>query len=132
MTDHLFVYGTLRTGLDHPQARWLAANSSLLGICTIQGRLFRISWYPGLVSSGLGNNDRVIGELLRLHDPKVALRKLDDYEGVSEGDYERRIVEVNLKGRHYSAWVYQFLGPTEGLRWIPSGDFVRDLNIHFD
>ncbi|MEM8895707.1 MAG: gamma-glutamylcyclotransferase family protein [Bacteroidota bacterium] len=131
MTDLLFVYGTLRSGLDHPQAKWLSKKSVLLGASTVQGRLYRISWYPGLVSTK-NPKERVTGDLLRLTDPSSGLVQLDEYEGVAEGEYERKEVSLEFEGSEVNAWVYFYVGSTEELRWIPSGDFIQDLNVHFD
>lgn len=129
MISYLFVYGTLRGGLQHPESRWLSAHSTSMGTATTRGRLFRIAWYPGMVASAA---DRVVGEVLQLHDPDKALERLDHYEGVAEGEYERREVEVHVGEKVVRAWAYFYLGDTSHLRWIPSGDFMQDLNSHFD
>ncbi|MEQ8711765.1 MAG: gamma-glutamylcyclotransferase family protein [Cyclobacteriaceae bacterium] len=129
MNKRLFVYGTLRSGLEHPEARWLSEHSELIGTATAKGRLFRIGWYPGLVEAG---DETVTGELLLLDDPAHVLERLDIYEGVAEGEYVRKEAAINLDGKAISAWVYYYTGDTSDLRWIPSGDFLQDLNTHFD
>lgn len=87
MNRHLFVYGTLRGGLEHPEARWLSEHSERLGAATAKGKLFRIGWYPGLVECG---KEIVTGELLLLDDPSLVLERLDIYEGIEQGEYERK------------------------------------------
>lgn len=72
------------------------------------------------------------GELLLLDDPAHVLERLDLYEGVAEGKYVRKEAAVNLSGKTINAWVYYFTDDTSDLRWIPSGDFLQDLNTHFD
>lgn len=129
MNKHLFVYGTLRTGLKHPEAEWLSEHSELIGSATAKGKLYRIGWYPGLVESDEGT---VLGELLLLDHPANILKRLDVYEGVEQGEYERKEAEIIVDGSAAMAWVYYFLGETSDLRWIPSGDFMQDLNTHFD
>lgn len=129
MNKHLFVYGTLRTGLEHPEAKWLSEHSERIGSATAKGKLYRIGWYPGLVESDEGT---VVGELLLLDHPANILKRLDVYEGVALGEYERREAEIIVDGSAMMAWVYYFLGETSDLRWIPSGDFMQDLNTHFD
>lgn len=129
MTKYLFVYGTLRGGLDHPESKWLSAHSEFLGAATAKGKLYRIGWYPGLVES---QEEKVVGELLLMDDPEIVLERLDIYEGVAEGEYERKEVEVIFHEEPVKAWVYFFLGNTSDLRWIPTGDFLEDLNSHFD
>ena len=48
----LFVYGTLLSSVDHPMARRLGREADLLGPATFAGRLYRVSWYPGMVDGG--------------------------------------------------------------------------------
>ena len=52
ISDHLFVYGTLMRGFDHPMARLLSRSADFIGEARCQGRLYRIKHYPGLVLSG--------------------------------------------------------------------------------
>ena len=88
MNKQLFVYGTLRSGLQHPEANWLSEHSELIGEATAKGKLFRIGWYPGLVESDYGH---VTGELLLLEDPETILQRLDVYEGVICDGYPQEI-----------------------------------------
>ena len=41
-SDHLFVYGTLMRGFDHPMARLLSRNAEFLGEARCRGRLYRM------------------------------------------------------------------------------------------
>lgn len=115
----LFVYGSLRrnhSGATHP----LLAGTIHHGNATVQGTLYRVSWYPGLVLAGDG---RVHGELFEFPTARAdaMLAALDDYEG---SGYARRITRVQLAdGRSVDAFVYTYLGPTAGLPVIASGDF---------
>ena len=129
MNKLLFVYGTLRSGLQHPEANWLSEHSERIGEATAKGKLFRIGRYPGLVESDNGN---VAGELRALENPETILERLDVYEGVAQREYHRKEADVILAGKLTKAWVYYYLGDTSDLRWIPSGDFLQDLNTHFD
>src|SRR5437899_120987 len=82
ISDHLFVYGTLMRGFDHPMARLLSRSADFIGEARCQGRLYRIKHYPGLVLSG-DPDDVVFGELYRLRAPKESLREFDRYEGAA-------------------------------------------------
>ena len=51
MNPHLFVYGTLLSTAGHPMGVRLRREARLIGAASIQGRLYRVSWYPGLVEA---------------------------------------------------------------------------------
>lgn len=118
-STHLFVYGSLRrnrTGASHP----LLAGAEHLGDATVQGTLYRVSWYPGLVLAG---ESRVHGELFAFPEARAAamIAALDEYEGTQ---YARELARVQLAdGRDVESYVYTYRGPTAGLPVIASGDF---------
>jgi len=115
----LFVYGSLRRdakGKSHP----LLEAATCLGNASVQGILYRVDWYPGLVLSDTG---WVHGELydIPLVYAAAMLTTLDDYEG---GGYRRRKARVVVHGGEpEDAWVYAYTGPTHTLTPIESGDF---------
>ena len=123
-TDLLFVYGTLRRGF--PMHRLLRPHAVLLGEGRVQGRLYEVGGYPGLVLEGDG---LVKGELYRLRRPNSALRVLDRYEGCSPSDpqpheYRRILAEIHrVRGGRVWAWLYEYRLPVAGLELIPSGDY---------
>lgn len=115
----LFVYGSLRRdakGKSHP----LLEAVTYLGDARVQGVLYRVDWYPGLVLSDTG---WVQGELydIPISYADGMLTSLDDYEG---GGYRRRKTTVVRDGEApEDAWVYAYTGPTHTLTPIDSGDF---------
>src|SRR3954449_8959274 len=68
MQPHLFVYGTLMRGFDHPMAKLLSASAEFCGDAHCQGRLYLVKHYPGLVLSD-DASDVVFGELFSLRMP---------------------------------------------------------------
>ncbi len=129
MVDLLFVYGSLVSAVAHPQGERLRREATLLGAATLQARLYRVSWYPGIELSG-DAADIVHGELYRLTTPETSLRWLDEYEGIAPGltsvaptdDYERRLCRVRLHaGDAHEAWVYLYRGDTRGLERVLDG-----------
>lgn len=117
--EHLFVYGTLRSGSGHPMHEVLAAAAEKVGAATVAGRLYRIDWFPGLVlDEGSG---RVHGDLWRVREPTVFVT-LDDYEGE---EYERRTVEVAAAGERFAAFAYVFTAAVDDLVLIASGDWLE-------
>jgi gamma-glutamylcyclotransferase (GGCT)/AIG2-like uncharacterized protein YtfP len=129
MNRLLFVYGTLVTSHAHPQGNRLRTEGLLLGPATIAGRLYRISWYPGLRPPEHAA-DIVHGEVYELNDPARALAWLDEYEGVTQGgssaapaaDYTRELREVTMSdGTPRLAQVYLYQRPQTTDVHIPDG-----------
>jgi gamma-glutamylcyclotransferase (GGCT)/AIG2-like uncharacterized protein YtfP len=133
MNPHLFVYGTLLSGARHPMGARLQREASLVGAASVQGRLYDLGRYPGLVESA-DAGDIVHGEVYALDDPVSALPWLDAYEGIrpdkAEGNpYERVERAVRLgSGATLTAWVYLYRKsvrqrpPIPGGRWLPPQD----------
>ncbi len=130
-TDLLFVYGTLLSGIDHPMGRRLRREARLVGPARVRGRLYRVSWYPGVVDGVQG--EVVHGELYRLADPGGTLLWLDEFEGVTRGassvtaprEYGRVVRDVTGPDGPVRAWVYLYRGVVvearreHAGRWIP-------------
>jgi gamma-glutamylcyclotransferase (GGCT)/AIG2-like uncharacterized protein YtfP len=132
MNDHLFVYGTLMRGFDHPMARLLSRSADFIGEARCRGRLYLVKHYPGLVLSD-DAADVVFGELFRLRQPAELLREFDMYEACGEGfpeptEYVRRMLPVIRDGGAVSeassqAWTYVYNWPVAKLPRIESGRF---------
>jgi gamma-glutamylcyclotransferase (GGCT)/AIG2-like uncharacterized protein YtfP len=123
---NLFVYGSLMSSSGHAMSERLQREARLVGEATITGRLYRISWYPGLVESR-DPGEQVHGEVYALQAPDRALAWLDKYEGVVPGnadaaDYERVERPVRLAtGDEITAWVYLYRKDPSKLSRIPQG-----------
>ena len=129
-SDHLFVYGTLMRGFDHPMAQLLSAHADFLGEARCRGRLYLIKHYPGLVLSD-DADDVVFGELFQLRRPAELLRELDMYEACGEGfaeptEYIRQMLPVTRGGGTSEVWTYIYNWPVAGLPRIASGRFMED------
>jgi len=130
MSDHLFVFGTLLSGYDHPMSRRLSREAQLIGPARCRGRLYLVRHYPGMVLSD-DPAEQVHGEVFRMRDPQALLRVLDEYEGCGEGaarptEYLRQQVGVILDdGRAIEAWTYVYNWPVTHLPRIASGKFLE-------
>lgn len=129
MLDLLFVYGSLLSTIGHAKGAELRRCGHLVGPASLQARLYKVSWYPGAVSSA-DVEDRVRGELYRLADPVAALAWLDAYEGISPGstragsddEYARIALPVTgPDGQPVQAWVYVYRRATIDLPRIATG-----------
>jgi gamma-glutamylcyclotransferase (GGCT)/AIG2-like uncharacterized protein YtfP len=129
-SNHLFVYGTLMRGFDHPMAQLLSRGADLIGEARCQGRLYLVTHYPALVLSG-DPADVVFGELYRLRVPSELLREFDMYEACGEGfapptEYVRQMLAVTLGDEAVSeAWTYVYNWPVAHLTRIASGRFLE-------
>lgn len=130
----LFVYGTL---MSHARSAYGAAErlrldceSRVVGSATIEGHLFDLGSYPGLVVKvpGFLAPARVHGELRELAEPAMVFRWLDAYEGIGGGDplddpYRRELRDALAAGadRGVPAWVYVYQGALDLARPLPDG-----------
>ena len=130
MNRHLFVYGTLLSGARHAMGERLRSEASLVGEASIQGRLYSLGRYPGLVESA-DAHDIVHGEVYALDDPISALEWLDAYEGIRPGPgennpYERVVRPVRLaSGATLTAWVYLYRKSVRMRPPVPGGHWIH-------
>lgn len=126
--DYLFVYGTLQRGLPGSRHELLEGSVEFLGRGEIAGRLIDLGSYPGLVKA-VSAGQRVHGEIYRVRDTHALFARLDRYEGCSPAcprphEYRRVLRPVVLEdGQALAAWVYEYIGPVTGGRWIPGGKY---------
>jgi len=126
MNSYLFVYGSLMSTARHRMGARLHREARRVGAATMQGRLYRVSWYPGAVDS-TDPTQRVHGEVWALDDPKRALAWLDEYEGIAPGrgeggEYRRLERRVRLAtGAELTAWVYLYQREVTRLAALPDG-----------
>lgn len=90
-TRHVFVYGTLRRG-EQRDITFLRPAPQWAGSASLQGVLYDLGAYPGVVLGGPG---WVLGEVFRI-GPQLE-RQLDEIEEVwpqQSGEYLKREVQV--------------------------------------
>lgn len=112
---NIFVYGTLRRGGSN---HFRMAEAEFVSAGTVNGRLYQIDWYPGLVLDA--SADMVTGEIYQV--PLSVLDDLDRFEGE---EYRRLKTAVLLPGGEaVSAWVWEWLGPVDESRRVRGGDWL--------
>lgn len=135
-SDHLFVYGTLLAGAEHPMGTLLRGHARYVNHGTIRARLYIIddpdepgqNRYPGAVPSG-NPADRVHGEVYALDDAETVLAAFDDYEACSPRwpephEFLRRRVTVEMaEGGRCQAISYLYTWDVSGARHVASGRF---------
>ena len=120
----VFVYGTLRRGDDNDINR-LVPPPVLMGSATVNGQLFHLGRYPGML---LGGGTDVVGEVYAI-TPELE-RKLDEIEELypqQTDEYFKRDISVRVDGRTLACIVYE-INPAyvEDKPVIQSGDWVKD------
>lgn len=119
----VFVYGTLRRGGSNS---FRMDGAEFVSAGKVAGRLYSISWYPGLVLDG--GPESVEGDVYRVGASQLAA--LDEFEGISaneiEGaEYRRVQTEVTTANEVIVAWSYEWKGPVEEGKRIQSGDWLE-------
>lgn len=116
----LFVYGSLRrdrADRHHPLLRC----AEYVDMAIARGKLYRISWHPGLKTDTSG--DDVIGEVFRIPSQRRAemQRALDGYEG---RDFRLQSITATLPdGTEQLVNTYEWLGDPSRATYLPTGDF---------
>lgn len=132
MLNKLFVYGTLLNDIHSMIANHLKTHSKFIGDGTVKGKLYDLGSYPGLIY--LPEADTVVfGQVFELNTPQDILATLDTYEGISpdnlsENEYIREIVKVDINGKEEDCWTYLYLLKTDGLKEITSGNYLDYIN----
>lgn len=112
----------------------IAEGAQLVDSARVQGRLYQLESYPGIVLTR-DPSTWVYGELYAFDNIDRTLRRVDEYEGCSPWDpqpHRFRRVETRVvlrSGRWERSWVYEFIGSTKDLELIESGDYVQYLRV---
>ncbi|MGP1717731.1 MAG: gamma-glutamylcyclotransferase family protein [Methylophilus sp.] len=133
MSDLLFVYGTLRKGNSNQMAEYLSTHATFLTGGWFRGRMYQISFYPGVIASDQ-MEDRIYGEVYRLHDAQTSLAVFDAYEECSvahaqPAEYQRVQAHIDAIDGNASvqAWIYLYQWPVADKVLIKEGDFMKRL-----
>lgn len=115
-TARVFVYGTLRRGGSNS---FRMDGAEFVAAATVNGRLYHISWYPGIVLDPAAGPVR--GEIHQVSPERLAA--LDAFEGP---EYRRVETEVTTsEGGRMSAWIWEWARPVEGFGHIAGGDWLE-------
>lgn len=119
----VFVYGTLRRGEAN---HFRMATAEFVSIGQITGRLYQISWYPGLILDEAG--DEIAGEVYSVDSEMLG--NLDSFEGISAGDTQgceyRRVATTVMApdGGTFTAWVWEWLAAISESQRLHHGDWL--------
>lgn len=126
----LFVYGSLRSGFQHPAYAYISKYFELTGTAKVKGELYDMGDYPAAVP---GNAETwITGELYTIQQAAEfpwAIGQLDDYEGINgEANepvlYAREKATVYLNDTAIEAWIYWYKGDISSKPRIECGDLL--------
>lgn len=130
-SQYIFVYGTLRRGVNSKMNQLLSDHGEYLCRGETSGKLYALDGYPGMIASS-DKKDKVFGEIYKITSSKLLIL-LDDYEECSDNfplphEYIRKQLPVRLiDGTQLNAWVYLYNHNISNLMEIKSGDYVKHL-----
>lgn len=131
MANYLFVYGTL---LDDSNefAIYLKNNCSFYNKGRFRGKLYDIGEYPGAVNDS-NYQGYVYGNIFILNAAETVLKYLDGYEGFGPEQeqpnlFTRKMLAIESDKGIVNCWCYLYNLPVEGLKLIPSGDYLDCRN----
>lgn len=126
--NYLFVYGTLLQDFNNTMSRFLAEHAAFVSKGYFIGKLYEVDNFPGAILSD-DEAEKVYGSIYKIHDIHKTFEVLDAYEGVTDGLYRRLLVETYLNsGNPVNTWVYIYNQPTNHLKRIPSGNYLKHSN----
>ena len=129
----LFVYGSLRSGFNHPAYAYISNHFSLVGSAKVKGKLYDLGAYPAALPTT--EEFYIVGELYQLKEQEEfswAIAQVDDYEGVNPepGEpalYIREMATVYINHTTTDAWIYWYNNDISGKPLIASGDVLEYL-----
>ena len=132
----LFVYGTLRPGVEHELQELLRQHARLVGNATFRGRLYDLGEYPGAVESS-DDQDVVTGNVYRILNGALVWPTLDAYEEYFPADRDAEFVRKQMPiqfrdSERAVAWIYAYNRDTANLKRILSGDYLQALGMAAD
>lgn len=131
--QQLFVYGSLRSGFNHPAYAYISTHFTLLGSAKVRGKLYDLGDYPAAIPTS--EDIYIHGELYQLKEEQEfswAIAQIDDYEGVNPepGEaalYKRELTTAYSKGQTTMAWIYWYNNDINDKPLIASGDVLEYL-----
>jgi pyruvate carboxylase len=129
-THYLFVYGTLRKGVDIPINKKIADDVEWIGVGQLKGSLYDIGSYPGAVNDSSASV--IKGDVFKLLHPEKTLTILDKYErfypdnlNLTKSDYIRKDETIELdNGEKVKAGIYWYNQSVKGKVLIEKGDYL--------
>jgi len=128
-TRYIFVYGSLMQGFRNPWSAHLHNHSRFISKGSVQGLIYDIKGYPGLVESA-DPSHRVQGELYLMSSLSF-LKDFDKYEECNmkypqRSQFTRDIIDVKIYGgRTFQAWTYFYNRHLNEKMLISSGKYTR-------
>jgi gamma-glutamylcyclotransferase (GGCT)/AIG2-like uncharacterized protein YtfP len=133
INGQIFVYGSLRSGFQHPAYQYISRYFTLVNSARVKGLLYDMGEYPAAIPTD--EEKYITGELYRIKNQDEfswAMAQLDDYEGLNTENNEpalyRREETIVYAGDYATkAWIYWYNGEITGKPLVESGDVLQYL-----
>lgn len=118
---YIFVYGTLKKGERFHRELAKHRGVRFAGEARIRGLLFQLpdADYPGAVQTT--QNKFIHGQLFSTDHPEKTLKSLDEFEGVDEGLFRRKMVDAWHGRKRTKAWAYFYAGSIRNASPLTNG-----------
>lgn len=118
---YVFVYGTLKKGEKFHRELSKEPGVRFAGEARIRARLYELpgEGYPGAIPTT--ENSYVHGQLFSIEKPLKTLKALDEFEGVEDGLFQRKKVDVWRGRKRTKAWAYFYTRPVDGAILLSNG-----------
>ena len=115
--QHILVYGTLRK--DQPLNPCLQSGTLIDTIEVDRYKMFSNGSFP-MIKEGLGTITCEVYEFTQENFNNI----IPDLDNV-ESAYNRKEIDITLKGKKHKAWIYIYKYPIKDYLPIPKGDWIR-------
>ena len=121
---YVFVYGTLRRG-ERNDINLLQPAPRYVGMGAVNGTLYQVDWYPGLVLDGRADV-QVVGEVYEIAPTlEAVLDRVEEVTAEADSEYFKRELSIDVGGHALPCLVYE-INPerVRGKRVIEGGDWI--------
>jgi gamma-glutamylcyclotransferase (GGCT)/AIG2-like uncharacterized protein YtfP len=130
MSNYLFAYGTLQTGLAPRKIAHAVDALKHVANATVPGILYNLGEYPGAILNR-SSRHTICGVVLQLPDDPRVLAQIDQYEGFDPdlpdtSPFVRVLETVALEsGRNLQCWIYVYNRAPGSAPILPDGKFTN-------
>ena len=130
MSQHLFVYGTLRPSEAPEEIASIVKRFRRLGSAYVRGRLYDLGEFPGAVLDP-SSRTMIHGELVALPSDERILAALDRYEefkplAPKKSLFIRKKAQVLMaNGNSCEGWIYVYNRPLGNAKLVRGGDYLH-------
>jgi gamma-glutamylcyclotransferase (GGCT)/AIG2-like uncharacterized protein YtfP len=130
LSNHLFIYGTLKTGVVPPEVAHAVQKLKPVANATVHGFLYDLGAYPGAILNS-GSAQTISGLVVQFPNDPTVLAQLDQYEEFDQDSPETsqflrvRGIAVLESGRKIGCWIYVYNHDPGSAPLLKDGKFPK-------